>query len=95
MRNNQLHGRLKDFYGELKSHREAILKAIGLVETIAQATIEENLKTILIKLPAQITELVLKGMPISMDYERRIYTGFLKGKSVREWSYNTEEMKII
>lgn len=96
--NKQLYGRLGDFYGGLKTCRDSIWKAIKLVEAIARRTIEEHLETVLRGLLPQTKETILEDMPVSMDYERRIYAGFLKGKSVREWSklqYRGDENYLI
>jgi len=84
--NKQLYIRLGEFYGGLTSCRDSISEAVELVQAIARTKLEEHLETLPSGLQPEIKESILKDIPVSMDYERFIYSGFLKGRSLRESS---------
>lgn len=79
----ELHERLDDLFSNLKRYPDRQCNAIQMVRAIAKTVIEPYLDE---NLPAETRQLILKDMPVSLDYERCIYRGFLIGKSVKEWS---------
>lgn len=91
----ELHERLDDLFSNLKRYPDRRWNAIEMVRAIAKTVIEPYLDE---NLPAETRQLILKDMPVSLDYEGYIYRGFLIGKSVKEWSsvnFRGEEEYLI
>ncbi len=79
----ELYRRLRELFSNLEEYGTRRWNAIRMVEAIAKKVIEPYLNE---NLQAEIAQKILNDMPVSLDYERYIYRGFLIGKSVREWS---------
>lgn len=77
----KFYDRLSQLFEDFENYRQAILAAYEMVKVVAREVIEKQLdESITVK------DEILADMPETLDYYGYLYSGFLRGKSVREWS---------
>lgn len=78
---SKFYDRLSQLFEDFENYRQGILAAYEMVEAVAREVIEKQLdESITVK------DEILADMPARLDRHDDVYNGFLKGKSVREWS---------